>query len=162
MSRAFWLMAGHSRRVAACVCGAVDHANAWVDAPTVRRFVAAQELVQSGLADDLRVAWRGLSPVRRRPEVNAQAAAAWQARQERKARLSPRLREHVMAAPACAYCAGPATSIDHVVPVSQGGTHDRRNLVPACARCNSLKGKRTPAQWSDWLDSRAAAAATAA
>lgn len=45
---------------------------------------------------------------------------------------------------ACAYCGstvGPF-SIDHVVPVSRGGTHDLGNLVVACRRCNSVKGNR--------------------
>lgn len=45
---------------------------------------------------------------------------------------------------ACAYCGstvGPF-SIDHVTPVSRGGTHDFENLVVACRSCNSAKGNR--------------------
>jgi len=48
------------------------------------------------------------------------------------------------AAPKCAYCGAPAEHIDHVIPRSQGGTDDPRNLVPACAKCNLTKGARTP------------------
>lgn len=48
----------------------------------------------------------------------------------------------------CAYC-GRRTAlmtIDHVVPICQGGTNDPDNLVPACMACNARKGGRTPEQ----------------
>lgn len=50
----------------------------------------------------------------------------------------------------CAYCRGPAETIDHVVPRSRGGRHAWDNVVAACARCNHTKGDRTPAEmgWS--------------
>jgi 5-methylcytosine-specific restriction endonuclease McrA len=41
--------------------------------------------------------------------------------------------------PRCAYCGGPATEIDHVIPISLGGTGERDNLVPACRKCNAAK-----------------------
>jgi len=43
----------------------------------------------------------------------------------------------------CAYCGGVATTRDHVVPVSRGGSNASLNLVPACLSCNSRKGNRT-------------------
>ncbi len=46
----------------------------------------------------------------------------------------------------CAYCQGPAETIDHVIPRSRGGEHIWTNVVAACARCNHLKGNRTPAE----------------
>ncbi|HEY8532548.1 MAG TPA: HNH endonuclease [Micromonospora sp.] len=80
----------------------------------------------------------------------------------------------------CAYCRGPAETIDHVVPRSRGGRHAWDNVVAACAKCNHAKGDRTPAElgwrlhtvpaapkgvawrvlghrvpdprWADWLD----------
>jgi 5-methylcytosine-specific restriction endonuclease McrA len=80
----------------------------------------------------------------------------------------------------CAYCAGPAETIDHVVPRSKGGRHTWENVVAACAKCNHTKGDRTVAElgwrlhvapapprgiawrvlghrtpdprWADWLD----------
>lgn len=80
----------------------------------------------------------------------------------------------------CAYCHGPAETIDHVLPRSRGGHHVWENVVAACARCNHTKGDRTPAElgwrlhrlpaapkgaawrvlghrapdprWADWLD----------
>ena len=35
------------------------------------------------------------------------------------------------------------TTIDHVVPVSRGGTDDLENLVYCCRGCNQRKGTRT-------------------
>ncbi|MBN1170758.1 MAG: HNH endonuclease [Micromonosporaceae bacterium] len=80
----------------------------------------------------------------------------------------------------CAYCRGPAETIDHVVPRSRGGRHAWENVVAACAKCNHTKGDRTLAElgwrlparpgaprgiawriighrvpdprWADWLD----------
>lgn len=46
----------------------------------------------------------------------------------------------------CQYCGtseAPLT-IDHVVPLSRGGTHDWTNLVACCVACNNQKGNRTP------------------
>jgi 5-methylcytosine-specific restriction endonuclease McrA len=40
----------------------------------------------------------------------------------------------------CHYCGEPATTRDHVVPVSKGGRAGNGNIVPACNRCNQLKG----------------------
>ena len=46
----------------------------------------------------------------------------------------------------CAYCRGPAETIDHVMPRSRGGRHAWENVVAACARCNHTKGDKTPAE----------------
>lgn len=42
----------------------------------------------------------------------------------------------------CAYCAKPASTIDHVVPRSKGGQDSWENLVACCLRCNNAKGDR--------------------
>jgi 5-methylcytosine-specific restriction endonuclease McrA len=42
----------------------------------------------------------------------------------------------------CVYCSAPATSLDHVIPRSRGGTHTWDNLVAACRRCNHVKADR--------------------
>lgn len=40
----------------------------------------------------------------------------------------------------CAYCGRPATTVDHVVPVSKGGdAYDTDNMVAACVSCNMSK-----------------------
>jgi 5-methylcytosine-specific restriction endonuclease McrA len=52
----------------------------------------------------------------------------------------------------CAYCGQHLTettqTVDHIVPLSQGGPHSRWNLAPACRSCNSSKKERMPHQWS--------------
>lgn len=51
--------------------------------------------------------------------------------------------------PACVYCSGPFQDIDHIQPIARGGLHCLANLVPACARCNRSKLKKTLAEWLD-------------
>ncbi|SDQ65639.1 HNH endonuclease [Quadrisphaera sp. DSM 44207] len=50
----------------------------------------------------------------------------------------------------CAYCARSASTVDHVLPRSRGGTDTWENLVACCLRCNGAKGDRTPEEmgWS--------------
>lgn len=40
----------------------------------------------------------------------------------------------------CAYCGGRANTVDHLQPVSRGGSDQPSNLVAACGRCNRQKG----------------------
>jgi 5-methylcytosine-specific restriction endonuclease McrA len=46
----------------------------------------------------------------------------------------------------CAYCSGPADTIDHVQPRAHGGQHCWENVVAACRSCNGRKDDRTLAQ----------------
>lgn len=39
----------------------------------------------------------------------------------------------------CAYCGDRATSVDHVVPLVDGGPTEPDNLVAACGPCNSRR-----------------------
>jgi len=49
---------------------------------------------------------------------------------------------------ACAYCVTRSgTTVDHVVPLSRGGTNFVGNLVPACRPCNSSKGLLLVMEW---------------
>jgi len=44
----------------------------------------------------------------------------------------------------CFYCMQPATTVDHVIPIKDGGdplAYD--NLVSSCITCNSRKGSRS-------------------
>ena len=47
----------------------------------------------------------------------------------------------------CAACGSlqsptPAQELDHIVPLSQGGTHDERNLQGLCRPCHQAKTRR--------------------
>lgn len=57
-----------------------------------------------------------------------------------------RVRKQILAdSDICWICGHPgADTIDHIVPVSQGGAYfDRANLRPACSSCNKRKGNGT-------------------
>lgn len=53
--------------------------------------------------------------------------------------------------PRCTYCGQVARdsriTLDHVVPVSQGGPSTRDNLVLCCAHCNQAKRDRSLSEW---------------
>lgn len=43
--------------------------------------------------------------------------------------------------PTCVYCrTAEATTVDHIIEVDRGGTHQLDNLVPACSKCNYKRG----------------------
>ncbi|MFI6350851.1 HNH endonuclease [Streptomyces sp. NPDC050560] len=46
----------------------------------------------------------------------------------------------------CAYCGRRATTVDHVVPRSQGGADSWLNTVASCSQDNHRKADRTPEQ----------------
>ena len=46
--------------------------------------------------------------------------------------------------PVCPYCnINKTNSIDHITPLSRGGTNNSDNLVPVCISCNSKKRDKT-------------------
>ena len=48
----------------------------------------------------------------------------------------------------CTWCGEPAaTTLDHVIPRGHPGWTGLDNKVPACSRCNSSRGNRTPEAW---------------
>jgi hypothetical protein len=42
----------------------------------------------------------------------------------------------------CVICGKPSDTIDHIKPLSKGGTNDLNNLQPLCHWCNSKKADR--------------------
>lgn len=67
--------------------------------------------------------------------------------------IAPALREkiHRAAAGRCGYCLSPqelvlgVLEIDHIIPVSEGGSDDEENLWLACRACNIAKRTKTKA-----------------
>ncbi len=55
----------------------------------------------------------------------------------------------------CHYCGGrfnPADlTMDHIIPLSRGGSSERMNIVPACKECNNKKKYLHPAEWDEYL-----------
>ena len=50
----------------------------------------------------------------------------------------------------CAYCKRlEKLTIDHIIPITQGGRHEAANICLACPRCNNSKNNRTPEQWTN-------------
>jgi 5-methylcytosine-specific restriction protein A len=51
-----------------------------------------------------------------------------------------KIRQGVLAEePNCRVCGARATFVDHIINRAEGGTHDRANLQPLCARCHQFK-----------------------
>ena len=51
----------------------------------------------------------------------------------------------------CIYCGGKKqTTIDHIIPLSRGGSHSVGNIVPACISCNSSKNAKLVIELRAW------------
>jgi 5-methylcytosine-specific restriction endonuclease McrA len=62
----------------------------------------------------------------------------------RQAYSDPRYREarDRLRGQPCHWCGKPGNTVDHLMPISRGGTNDPSNLVSACAHCNEARGNR--------------------
>ena len=48
----------------------------------------------------------------------------------------------------CIYCgSNKRITLDHVIPISRGGSHGIGNIAPACLSCNSSKSDKTIMEW---------------
>lgn len=43
-------------------------------------------------------------------------------------------------------------TMDHVIPLSRGGSSSKDNLVPCCKECNIKKSNYLPVEWKEYLD----------
>jgi 5-methylcytosine-specific restriction endonuclease McrA len=78
-------------------------------------------------------------------DADSTAAAYCSSACRKRARRSRKRRRVLTKETACHYCFGPATTVDHIVPLSLGGSrYDLRTQVPACAVCNRRKRARWP------------------
>ena len=58
--------------------------------------------------------------------------------------------------PMCAYCGSTEDlTLDHIVPLSQGGPHSFDNLTVACRPCNTSKSAKKLIEWMWWKARRA-------
>lgn len=65
-------------------------------------------------------------------------------------KITQRELDRLYASP-CAYCGSRENiTLDHVVPISKGGTHGVGNIVPACRFCNFSKRDRLLIEWRIW------------
>ena len=71
--------------------------------------------------------------------------AAKSARANGGTRAWSKIRERILIRDAylCQYCGNDANTVDHVIPISKGGTDEPDNLLAACTRCNYSKGNRS-------------------
>lgn len=44
-------------------------------------------------------------------------------------------------------------TMDHLVPLGQGGKSTKDNLVPSCKRCNNKKKNMLPIEWQEYMES---------
>lgn len=78
-------------------------------------------------------------------------------REKEKARALRKSRwwQNRIATTSCHYCAKrlekSQVTMDHVLPISRGGTSTKGNVVPACKDCNNQKKNLTPVEWLEYL-----------
>jgi len=55
----------------------------------------------------------------------------------------------------CKYCGirGGKLEVDHIIPISSGGTDDPNNLITSCRRCNRQKGGKSIDEFENWKKS---------
>lgn len=52
----------------------------------------------------------------------------------------------------CPYCnKNKPNTLDHVIPLTRGGTNNIDNLLPVCVNCNSKKGDKLLVEWRPML-----------
>ena len=74
---------------------------------------------------------RKYNRIKKREGINR---AYWSSARWRKIRKKF-LQEH----PYCCKCGAKATEVDHIIPISKGGTDDKNNLQALCKSCHSRK-----------------------
>lgn len=92
-----------------------------------------------------------------RSQEKAITLEEWIKREKAKARKLKRTRwwRRQLERGICYYCGrrfSPSElTMDHRIPLSQGGSSDRDNIVPACRECNAKKKFYKPWEWEEYL-----------
>ena len=81
---------------------------------------------------------------------------AWIKREKAKARELRKTRwwQQKTSAGQCWYCHKEVLpselTMDHLIPLAQGGQSSKDNLVPCCKSCNSKKKSMMPIEWAEY------------
>lgn len=96
--------------------------------------------------------WREANPERYRELLRAWKQANRAKVNARKIRSAVQLRERLLKIQRgrCAYCRTRLieSHIDHIEPISRGGSNSRKNLQLTCPACNMAKGARSPIEFA--------------
>lgn len=130
--------------------------------PTAVRMAEARALMAECAAAGfrsltIRAVWLARSPLARVP-----SPTYWEVLARKRARhvamhrsIAAADRKAIQAIRRCAYCGRRGyVVIDHIMPVSRGGTRFLWNLAPACGLCNASKSDMTLAEWAEHLSGR--------
>ena len=80
-------------------------------------------------------------------QINAKYCVAKRRAVKKRAFQDGSMRKFVLAS-SCSRCGSTEKlTMDHVIPLAQGGAHVISNADTLCKPCNSSKGPRTPTQW---------------
>jgi HNH endonuclease len=119
---------------------------------------------------DKAAAWRAVNPERYRENLNRWRKANPERYHEQIRRAQNNRRAWKLEAPGegisgrswhrllirhdgrCAYCKQPPPdgerlTMEHVVPLSRGGSHSEGNILPACGTCNTTKNDKLLIEW---------------
>lgn len=94
----------------------------------------------------IRAAWKKRNREKERV-YSARRREGWITRTIRSALVEELLMEQSGLCRWCSHALGDDFHLDHVVPLSRGGTNDPSNLVLACPPCNTSKGAKTIQEW---------------
>ncbi len=53
----------------------------------------------------------------------------------------------------CKYCGSPSNTVDHIIPISAGGSHTWANIQLICDACNTAKHDMPEQKFLAWIDS---------
>lgn len=117
---------------------------------TLGHLIVAGFFVQEGQGEESRIRAHDWSDHQKRSDVSNERVAKYRsAIRESGSSLNAYAKHRSLVfgrdGHACIYCGSVEQLVlDHVVPVSKGGSHGPENLATACKRCNSGKAGRNP------------------